>query len=61
MQGKYNFNEPSMVALAVDKVAWQKILAVGQAAQQCSKTRDKLKLIRPMKDGVIADFQCQNK
>lgn len=59
MQGKgIILNEPSMVALAVDKSGMgKKILAVGQAAKtMLGKTPGQIEVIRPMKDGVIADF-----
>ena len=47
-------NEPSVVALDVQKNA---ILAVGAAAKQyLGKTPQNIKAIRPLKDGVIADF-----
>ncbi|MEN9946292.1 MAG: hypothetical protein RLZZ293_678 [Pseudomonadota bacterium] len=59
MQGKgILLNEPSMVALAVDKNGMnKKILAVGQSAKiMLGKTPGQIEVIRPMKDGVIADF-----
>lgn len=47
-------NEPSVVALDIQKNA---ILAVGAAAKQyLGKTPKNIKAIRPLKDGVIADF-----
>lgn len=51
-------NEPSMVALAVDKNGLGKrILAVGHEAKtMLGKTPGQIEVIRPMKDGVIADF-----
>lgn len=51
-------NEPSMVALAVDKNGFGKrILAVGhEAKMMLGKTPGQIEVIRPMKDGVIADF-----
>jgi len=51
-------NEPSMVALAVDKSGMgKKILAVGQEAKvMLGKTPGQIEVVRPMKDGVIADF-----
>lgn len=52
-------NEPSMVALAVDKsgMGGRKILAVGQEAKvMLGKTPGQIEVVRPMKDGVIADF-----
>jgi len=51
-------NEPSMVAVAVDKGGFGKrILAVGHEAKiMLGKTPGQIEVIRPMKDGVIADF-----
>ncbi len=59
MQGKgIILDEPSMVALAVDKNGLgKKILAVGQEAKiMLGKTPGQIEVVRPMKDGVIADF-----
>ena len=51
-------NEPSIVAIQYDKNGKQKILAVGQEAKEMvGKTPGNIKAIRPMKDGVIADFE----
>jgi rod shape-determining protein MreB len=48
------FNEPSIIA--VDK-ATQKVVSVGQeAAELLGKVHDKIEVIRPLKDGVIADI-----
>ena len=48
------FNEPSMVA--VDK-SNNKVLAIGRKAKELyGKTSQATKVIRPMRDGVIADF-----
>lgn len=51
-------NEPSMVALAIDKSGiGKRILAVGQEAKtMLGKTPGQIEIVRPMKDGVIADF-----
>ncbi|NPA50800.1 MAG: rod shape-determining protein [Epsilonproteobacteria bacterium] len=50
-------NEPSVVAIQVDKYGKEQILAVGQEAKEMvGKTPGNIKAIRPMKDGVIADF-----
>ena len=51
-------NEPSMVAVAVDKSGFGKrIVAVGhEAKMMLGKTPGQIEVIRPMKDGVIADF-----
>ncbi len=48
-------DEPSIVA--VDRVT-NKVIAVGKKAMMMhGKTHDNIKTIRPLKDGVIADFQ----
>jgi len=50
-------NEPSVVAVKVNKSGQEEILAVGQEAKEMiGKTPGTIKAIRPMKDGVIADF-----
>jgi rod shape-determining protein MreB len=47
-------NEPSLVALNREG---NKILAVGrQAAEMVGRTPDTITIVRPMKEGVIADF-----
>lgn len=52
-----SINEPSVVAIQVDKNGSERILAVGQEAKNMvGKTPGNIKAIRPMKDGVIADF-----
>lgn len=49
-------DEPSIVA--IDRTT-NKIVAVGKKAMQMhEKTHDNLKTIRPLKDGVIADFEA---
>lgn len=49
-------DEPSIIAL--DKVTGQ-VLAIGRAAMQMhEKTHENIKTIRPLKDGVIADFHA---
>lgn len=49
-------DEPSIVA--VDR-ATGKVIAVGRQAQQMhGKTHENIKTIRPLKDGVIADFKA---
>lgn len=49
-------DEPSIVA--IDKRT-DKVIAVGRAAMQMhEKTHEHLKTIRPLKDGVIADFEA---
>jgi len=50
-------NEPSVVAIQYDKHGREDILAVGQEAKDMvGKTPGNIKAIRPMRDGVIADF-----
>lgn len=47
-------DEPSIVA--IDRTT-QKVIAIGRQAQQMhGKTHENIKTIRPLKDGVIADF-----
>ena len=49
-------DEPSIIA--IDK-ATNKVLAIGREAMQMhEKTHDHIKTIRPLKEGVIADFQA---
>jgi len=50
-------NEPSVVALKTNPNGKKKILAVGKEAKEMvGKTPENITAIRPMKDGVIADF-----
>ncbi len=50
-------NEPSVVAVQNDKGGKQRILAVGREAKDMvGKTPGNVQAIRPLKDGVIADF-----
>ena len=50
-------NEPSVVAVKVNKQGQEEILAVGKEAKDMvGKTPGSIKAIRPMRDGVIADF-----
>ena len=50
-------NEPSVVAI-VENNGTTQVLAVGnEAKQMLGRTPGKIKAIRPMKDGVIADFE----
>ncbi len=52
-----SINEPSVVAIQYDKNGGETILAVGQEAKDMvGKTPGNIRAIRPMKDGVIADF-----
>lgn len=47
--------EPSVVAVSLDE---NKILAVGERAKEMiGRTPDTIKVYRPLKDGVIADFR----
>jgi rod shape-determining protein MreB and related proteins len=51
-------NEPSVVAVQNDKFGRDRILAVGiEAKQMIGKTPLNIQAVRPMKDGVIADFE----
>jgi len=51
-------NEPSVVAVQHDRYGRDKILAVGKEAKQMiGKTPVNIQAVRPMKDGVIADFE----
>ena len=53
-----SINEPSVVAIRYDKHGGETLLAVGQEAKDMvGKTPGNIKAIRPMKDGVIADFE----
>ncbi len=55
-------NEPSVVAIKSDRHGRQRILAVGREAKEMvGKTPGDIKAIRPMKDGVIADFDITEK
>ncbi len=55
-------NEPSVVAIKSDRYGRQRILAVGKEAKEMvGKTPGDIKAIRPMKDGVIADFDITEK
>ncbi len=52
-------NESSVVALRTDRINGHRILAVGQEARQMmGKTPANVMTIRPMRDGVIADFEA---
>lgn len=52
-----SINEPSVVAIQYDRKGRENILAVGQEAKDMvGKTPGNIKAIRPMRDGVIADF-----
>lgn len=48
-------NEPSIVAVEIDT---KRVIAVGtEAKEMLGRTPGKIKAIKPMKDGVIADFE----
>lgn len=48
-------DEPSVVAVSADG---KKIIAIGaQAKEMLGKNPDEVRVIKPLKDGVIADFQ----
>ena len=50
-------NEPSVVAIATDNKNNKSVLAVGsEAKSMLGRTPGRIEAIRPMKDGVIADF-----
>ena len=51
-------NEPSVVAVQSDRNGYGEILAIGREAKDMEgKTPHKIEIIRPMKDGIIADFE----
>ncbi len=55
-------NEPSVVAVKTERYGEQTILAVGlEAKEMVGKTPGNIQAIRPMKDGVIADFDMTEK
>jgi len=55
-------NEPSVVAVKTGKYGQQTVLAVGHDAKDMvGKTPGNIKAIRPMRDGVIADFDMTEK
>lgn len=55
-KGEVVVDEPSIIA--IDK-AKNKVIAIGSEAMQMhEKTHESIKTIRPLKDGVIADFQA---
>ncbi len=63
MDGKVALNEPSVVALRHEKGALEStVIAVGQNAKNMlGRTPGAIEAIRPMKDGVIADFKVTEK
>jgi rod shape-determining protein MreB len=51
-------NEPSVVAVQKDSRGFSRVLAVGQEAKEMlGRTPGNIMAIRPMKDGVIANFE----
>lgn len=50
-------NEPSVVAIIENQGNTQVIAVGNEAKQMLGRTPGKIKAIRPMKDGVIADFE----
>jgi rod shape-determining protein MreB len=55
-------NEPSVVAVKRDKYGKQSILAVGREAKDMvGKTPGSIEAIRPMREGVIANFDITEK
>ena len=63
MDDKVVLNEPSVVALRIERgVSESKVMAVGQEAKNMlGRTPGNIDAIRPMKDGVIADFKITEK
>lgn len=56
---KITVDEPSIIALDRNK---DKVMAIGkQAMNMHEKTHDNIRTIRPLKDGVIADFSAAEK
>jgi len=52
-------NEPSVVAIKKGSYGENRILAIGKDAKQMlGKTPESIKVIRPLKDGVISDFNA---
>src|SRR5436853_956125 len=55
-------NEPSVVAVQQEARGGKKVLAVGKEAKEMlGRTPGNIVAIRPMKDGVIADFEVTEK
>ena len=51
-------NEPSVVAVQKDNRGSRRVLAVGaEAKRMLGRTPGNINAIRPLKDGVIADFE----
>ncbi len=56
MDGQVVVDEPSIVA--IDRRTGQTIAVGHRAMQMHEKTHENIKTVRPLKDGVIADFQA---
>lgn len=54
--GKVVIDEPSIVA--IDRKTGETIAVGSKAMQMHEKTHENIKTVRPLKDGVIADFQA---
>ncbi len=54
--GKVLVDEPSIVA--IDRITGETIAVGKRAMQMHEKTHENIRTIRPLKDGVIADFQA---
>ena len=51
-------NEPSVVAVQQERSSGRRVLAVGaEAKRMLGRTPGNIVAIRPLKDGVIADFE----
>ncbi|SMN12152.1 Rod shape-determining protein MreB [uncultured Candidatus Thioglobus sp.] len=63
MNGEIALNEPSVVAIHHERFATEaRVIAVGQDAKDMlGRTPGSIEAIRPMKDGVIADFKITEK
>jgi rod shape-determining protein MreB len=63
MDGAVVLNEPSVVAIRNDRGSMEStVIAVGQDAKNMlGRTPGSIEAIRPMKDGVIADFKVTEK
>jgi rod shape-determining protein MreB len=63
MDGTVVLNEPSVVAVRNDRGSIEStVIAVGQEAKNMlGRTPGQIEAIRPMKDGVIADFKVTEK
>ncbi|NNE30040.1 MAG: rod shape-determining protein, partial [Saprospiraceae bacterium] len=56
MDGKVVIDEPSIVA--INRRTGETIAVGNKAMQMHEKTHEHIKTVRPLKDGVIADFQA---